>query len=99
MTYYCAECVVNWHPYQTDQGACPKCGSGTRRLHEPASDDADDLFAAIKARRDSEDKHVRFEAFYAERELRRAAEVPTVAVDSLEIAAGLDDAEPRQEAA
>ncbi len=40
MSYYCSECVVNWRPYQTDDGDCPTCGGGTVRRHEPAGDEA-----------------------------------------------------------
>ncbi len=74
MTYYCSECVVNWHPFQCDAGACPKCGGGTVRRQQHPSAEANDLFASIKARRDSELKHDLFEKFYQEREKRLAGE-------------------------
>lgn len=78
MTYYCAECVVNWHPYQCPEGRCPECGRGTRRQpREPASLDADARFAAaMKARADrerSEHSHRLFDAFCAKRDAERAA--------------------------
>jgi hypothetical protein len=68
MTYFCAECVVNWWPYQATGGCCPSCGGGTVRRQEPASDDADDRHRAARAKRESRDRHVRFEAYYAARE-------------------------------
>ena len=40
MSYYCSECVVDWSPYQTENGHCPTCG-GTVRRHEPPHDAAD----------------------------------------------------------
>jgi len=39
MSYYCSECVVNWSPYQTDQGQCPTCGGGVRRSQEAVGDE------------------------------------------------------------
>jgi hypothetical protein len=74
MTYYCSECVVNWWPYQATGGCCPRCGGGTSRRQEPASDDAEDLFRAARAEAERRERYERFEAYYAEREhLRRAA--------------------------
>jgi hypothetical protein len=40
MSYYCSECVVNWWPYQTDDGHCPTCGGGMVPRQELASDEA-----------------------------------------------------------
>ena len=73
MSYYCSECVVNWWPYQTKQGCCPKCGGGTVLRQERASDDADALHRAIHFQTDKRDVYARFERYYAEREQRRAA--------------------------
>ena len=36
MTHFCPECVINWWPYQTAEGCCPECGTGTR-LHRIAA--------------------------------------------------------------
>jgi hypothetical protein len=68
MSYYCSECVVNWWPYQTDDGCCPTCGGGTIRRQEPASDDAETLFRAVRLEAEKRDLHARFEIYYAERE-------------------------------
>ncbi len=67
MTYYCTECVMNWHPYQCIDGACPGCGGGTRRSYDPASDDADVRHRAALAERIKRERYERFEAYYAER--------------------------------
>lgn len=37
---YCTACVINWAPYQTPEGRCPQCGSGTVRRQEEPSDEA-----------------------------------------------------------
>jgi hypothetical protein len=72
MTHYCGACVVNWWPYMTNKGACPECGGGTvRKPSEPASDDAKERYAAVKARRAREELYRDFETYYAERELER----------------------------
>jgi hypothetical protein len=73
MTYYCSECVTNWWPYQCTDGACPECGCGTTRSREPASDDADLRHRTVLAARIKRERYERFEAYYAEREQRRAA--------------------------
>jgi hypothetical protein len=73
MSYYCSECVVNWWPYQTNQGCCPTCGGGTVRKREPASDDADPLYRSARAEVDKRDAYARFELYYAEREQERRA--------------------------
>jgi len=73
MSYYCAECVVNWWPYQTVAGSCPKCGGGTSRRQEPASDDAADLHRAAHSEAARRETQARFEAYYAEREQQRFA--------------------------
>lgn len=80
MTYYCAECVMNWHPYQCSQGGCPECGRGTRRTHDSASVDADVRYRAALARAIKRDRYERFEAYYAEREIKRNGldELPVV---------------------
>lgn len=72
MTYYCSECVVNWWPYQARDGCCPSCGGGTIRRQEPASDDADMLFARARAEAERRERYDAFEAYYAEREQRAA---------------------------
>lgn len=73
MTYHCSECLVNWWPYQTAAGACPKCGGGTVRRHEPASDEAEALHRRARTDAERRDRHARFEAYYAEREQRGRA--------------------------
>jgi hypothetical protein len=73
MSYYCSECVVNWSPYQTDQGCCPKCGGGTVRRQEPESDDAHSLFRSARAEAAKRELHASFEVYYAEREQERRA--------------------------
>ncbi len=70
MTYYCSECVMNWHPFQCTDGACPECRGGTRRSYEPASPDADARHRMAVAAAIKRDRHARFEAYYAEREQR-----------------------------
>jgi hypothetical protein len=72
MSYYCTECVVNWWPYQTRDGRCPRCGGGTVRRQERASDDADVLFAQARADAERRERHAAFEAYYADREKRAA---------------------------
>ena len=73
MTYYCSECVMNWWPYQCTEGSCPECGGGTSRSREPISDDADVRHRAVLAAAMKRDRYARFEAYYAERELRQMA--------------------------
>ena len=73
MSYYCSECVVNWPPYQTDQGCCPKCGGGTVRRQEPASDDALSIFRSARAEASKRELYARFEIYYAQREQERRA--------------------------
>lgn len=73
MTYYCPECVMNWHPFQCAGGACPQCGGGTRRSHDPASPDAGARHRVALAAAAKRDRHARFEAYYAEREQRQSA--------------------------
>jgi hypothetical protein len=73
MSYYCSECVVNWWPYQAKDGCCPRCGGGTVRRQEPASDDADPLFAKAREEAARRDRHAAFEAYYAKREQQRHA--------------------------
>lgn len=68
MSYYCSECVVNWWPYQAKGGCCPRCGGGTVRRQEPASDDADAQFALARAEAERRERHAAFEAYYAARE-------------------------------
>lgn len=71
MTYYCAECVMNWHPYQCAEGCCPECGRGTKRTYEPASTDADVRHRAALAAAIKRERYARFEAYYAEREMQQ----------------------------
>lgn len=73
MSYYCADCVVNWWPYQARDGCCPWCGGGTSRRQEPASDDAEVLFQLARVEADRRERVAAFEAYYAEREQHRAA--------------------------
>ena len=73
MTYYCPDCVVNWHPFHCNQGACPECGGGTRRSHDPASPDAAARHQMALAAAIKRDRHAKFEAYYAEREQQRPA--------------------------
>ena len=68
MTYYCSECVVNWHPFQCPGGACPDCGGGTKRSNDPASPDAGTLHRITSDAAIKRDRYARFEAYYAERE-------------------------------
>lgn len=93
MTYECSSCDVRWLPYQTNAGACPMCGSGTKRTNAGASPNAADLFRALKAKGESAALHERFDEFYADRERKRAAQV-TEAIDSLEIIGQLPTREP-----
>jgi hypothetical protein len=72
MSYYCSECVVNWWPYQAKAGCCPRCGGGTLRRQEPASDDADARFALARQEAERLERHAAFEAYYAEREQHAA---------------------------
>ena len=73
MSYFCSECLVNWWPYQAKNGCCPRCGGGTTRRQEPASDDAAPLFAIACVEAAHRERCNAFEAYYAEREQRRAA--------------------------
>lgn len=72
MSYYCSECVVNWWPYQAKGGCCPRCGGGTVRRQEPASDDADAQFALARQEAERRERHAAFEAYYAAREQHAA---------------------------
>ncbi len=72
MSYYCSECVVNWWPYQAKGGCCPRCGGGTVRRQEPASDDADAQFALARAETERRERQAAFEAYYAAREQHAA---------------------------
>ncbi len=74
MSYYCSECVVNWWPYQTNDGSCPTCGGGTVRSLDPASEDAGALSRIASDAAAKRDAHARFEAYYAERERLAAGE-------------------------
>lgn len=68
MTYYCSECVMNWHPFHCTDGACPECGGGTKRSYDPASHDADARHRKALAAAIKRDSYARFEAYYAARE-------------------------------
>ncbi len=73
MTYYCPQCVTNWYPFMCRDGACPECGTGTKRQTRSfVTADALERFEVVKARRASQFAHERFEAYYAERELARS---------------------------
>jgi hypothetical protein len=71
MTYYCSECVMNWHPFQCTDGACPECGGGTKRSYDPASPDAEARHRAAVDAAAKRDRYARFEAYYAAREQQR----------------------------
>lgn len=91
-SFYCGECVVNWAPFMTTDGACPVCGSGTvRKPREDPSPEAADLHkAALRARiarEKSEHNHKLFEDFVERRDALRAASQPTESIDTLEVAA------------
>jgi len=73
MSYFCPECLVNWWPYQAKGGCRPRCGGGTSRPQEPASDDAAALFAIACVEAAHRARCQAFEAYYAQREQRRAA--------------------------
>jgi hypothetical protein len=72
-SFFCSECLVNWWPYQAKDGCCPRCGGGTRLRQEPASDDAEPLFVIARVEAAHRERCDAFEAYYAEREQRRAA--------------------------
>ena len=72
VTYYCADCVVNWWPYQARRGCCPRCGGGTRLRQEPASPDAEPLFVIARIETAHRERCDAFDAYYAEREQHRA---------------------------
>lgn len=63
-SFYCSACVVNWNPYQCNDGACPLCGSGTVRRQEPASDDSDELYRNIMEDVKRRHKQQMFEEYY-----------------------------------
>lgn len=73
MSYFCSECLVNWWPYQAKGGCCPRCGRGTTRRQEPASDDAEPLFVIARIEAARRERCDAFEAYYAQREQHRAA--------------------------
>lgn len=64
LSYYCPECLVNWAPYQAAKG-CPFCGSGTRRVNQPATKGIVEFYKAIVV---TQAKHDRFDEFVADRE-------------------------------
>lgn len=68
MTYYCSECVMNWHPFHCNDGACPECGGGTRRSNDAASPDAVARHQLARAAAIKRDRYARFEVYYAQRE-------------------------------
>ncbi|MFP5364080.1 MAG: hypothetical protein ACLGI5_15285 [Thermoleophilia bacterium] len=68
MSHYCSECVVNWWPFQAKGGCCPSCGGGTVRRQEPASDEADELFAVARRAAERRERQSAFDAYYARRE-------------------------------
>ncbi len=78
MTYYCPQCVTNWHPFQCAEGCCPECGGGTKRSYDPASPDVDARHKAAlveRIRRErSEHNHRLFEEYYAAREREQFGE-------------------------
>ncbi len=100
MTYYCAECVVNWWPFMCTDGACPVCGRGTKRVQEPASPEAPALHKAALveriARERSEHNHRLFDEYLANRDALRGAAQPTESIDTLEVTAELPTFDPEQ---
>ena len=91
ISYHCGECAVNWWPYQATD-SCPRCGGGTVRRQEPASDDANALFELARIEVESHKKHEAFEAFYAEREANRQ---DTDEIDSAAVVRALEQ-QPEQ---
>lgn len=76
MTYYCTECVVEWHPYMAQNGVCPSCGGGTRRHNRgTAPSDIDELFEATARERERLDKIDRFEQYYQDEDLAVARQL------------------------
>lgn len=73
MTYYCSECVTNWHPFHCADGCCPECGTGTKRSYDPASPDADARHRLALAAAIKRERYAQFEAYYAQREQHRFA--------------------------
>lgn len=75
MNWRCTVCLRNWAPYMCEKGACPSCGSGTRRTNEPVDDDAVEVHKAAlaerAARERSEHNHREFDAYMAKRDAAR----------------------------
>lgn len=80
MTYHCSSCDTDWSPHMCDNGACPVCRTGTKRGNSPLSEHAEGRYRAAVAERVDElrsiSNHVRFDAYYAERETARMARDP-----------------------
>jgi tRNA(Ile)-lysidine synthase TilS/MesJ len=73
VTYYCGDCEVNWSPHHCNGGACPECGSGTKRhTTEPISDDAWPRAELAKVEQAFRERQDAFELYYTERQLTRA---------------------------
>lgn len=68
MTHFCKDCDVHWSPHQTNNGACPACGSGcSRRTMQPISDDAYVLAELARVEREHREKLDAFDLYYANR--------------------------------
>jgi hypothetical protein len=69
MTFRCEACAIDWAPAHTRGGACPGCGSGTKRITtaEPDSDAAAQYRRIVAAETDLQRKltlYLRFDEFY-----------------------------------
>jgi hypothetical protein len=71
MTYHCTDCDVRWWPYQTKEGVCLRCGSGTRRTQEGPSPNVAVLYRSVVSQRKRIELYDRFEEYYLQRELAR----------------------------
>lgn len=69
MTWRCYVCGINWYPFMTIKGACPKCGEGTKAVQQPTSPNAVTEHARLCAIRDKADSHDRFNNFYIARDV------------------------------
>lgn len=69
MTSYCPECVVHWWPHQARSDVCPECAGSTSQSLAPLSDDADERYRMAL----THERHRRFEAYCAVRDMRRIA--------------------------
>lgn len=69
MTYLCKDCDIHWSPHQTNNGACPACGSGcSRHTMQKVSDEAYVFAELARVERDWREKLDAFDAYIAQRE-------------------------------